>query len=66
MAGRTFAHVAVTFQRTVTEQQTVDVAVDAGLDAATQQVVAKQLAPARLKAKWEATETTDAEIVGVK
>jgi hypothetical protein len=66
MAGRTFQHVVVTFQRSVTEQQTVTVAVDPRLDESTRQAVARQLAPSRLKAKWDTFEMTASEIVDVE
>ena len=49
MAGRTFTHYSVAFERDVVEYQTVDVAVDSGLSAELGRSIALELAPGRLK-----------------
>jgi predicted PP-loop superfamily ATPase len=64
--ARQFEHYSVRFTRDVTETQEVTVAVAAGLDAATAQAVARQLAPGRLKdTRWEPTTVGDAEEAAV-
>ena len=62
--ARAYTHHDITFERTVTQRQTVTIkSIDAALDEATQQTIARQLAATRLKAHWETTETTEPEIV---
>lgn len=62
--AREFAHVDVTFQRQVTQQQTVTVkSIDAALPRDLQQQVARSLAEDRIKDKWENTEVGEVSIV---
>lgn len=63
--AREFAHVDVTFQRQVTQQQTVTVkSIDAALPRDLQQQVARSLAEERIKDKaWENTEVGEVSIV---
>lgn len=59
--GRVFTHINITFERTVTQRQTVTIPVDPGLDAETQHSVAQQLARQRLKTKWETVTESEPE-----
>jgi len=62
--ARTFKHILVTYTREVTEQQVVDIAVDAALSPETAVTMARELAVGRIKdTGWKPEKVGTAELL---